>query len=45
MLWFKNSLPNALYSQTRLQQLPQIAVKASDYTILEQPTSFHKRIL
>lgn len=45
MLWFKNSLPNALYSQTRLQQLPQIAVKASDYTILERPTSFHKRIL
>ena len=45
MFWFKNSLPNALYSQTRLQQLPQIPVKASDYTVLERPTSFHQRIL
>lgn len=45
MLWFKNNFPTALYSQTRLQQLPQIAVKASDYNILEQPKSFHERIL
>ena len=45
MLWFKNSLPNALYSQTRLQQAPQIAVKASDYSILERPSNFHKRLL
>ena len=45
MFWFKNSLPTALYCQTRLQQAPQIAVKARDYTILERPSSFHQRIL
>lgn len=45
MLGFKNSFPTALYSQTRLQQLPQIAVKASDYSILERPSAFHQRIL
>lgn len=45
MLCLKNSLPTALYSQTRLQQASQIAVKATNYKVLENPTSFHQRIL
>lgn len=45
MFLFKNSLPNSIYSQTRLQQMPQIAVKASGYNILERPANFHKRVL
>lgn len=45
MFWFKNSLPNALYCQTRLQQLPQIPVRACDYNILERPSNFHQRML
>lgn len=45
MFWFKNSFPTTLYSLTRLQQSPQIAVKASDYDILERPTRFHERLL
>lgn len=45
MLWFKKSFPTTLYAQTRLQQSPQIAVKASDYNILERPANFHKRLL
>ena len=45
MFLFKNSLPNSIYSQTRLQQMPQIAVKASGYNILERPANFHQRVL
>lgn len=45
MLCFKNSFPTALYAQTRLQQAPQIAVKASDYQVLEHPSLFHQRLL
>ena len=45
MLWFKNSFPTALYAQTRLQQAPQIAVKACAYQVLERPSLFHQRIL
>lgn len=45
MFWFKKSFPTTLYSQTRLQQSPQIAVKASDYDILERPTRFRERLL
>ena len=44
-MWIGNSFPTALYSQTRLQQMPQIAVKASDYKVLERPSVFHQRIL
>ena len=43
-LWNKN-LPGQLYCQTRLQQLPTIAINATDYDILESPTHFHRRIL
>lgn len=42
---FKNNSATTLYSQTRLQQAPQIAVKANDYSVLERPSVFHKRIL
>ncbi len=42
--WNRN-LPGQIYCQTRLQQLPQIAVKASDYDILESPAIFHQRML
>lgn len=45
MLCLKNSLPTALYSQTRLQQAPQIAVKATNYKVLENPSSYHQRVL
>lgn len=45
MFLFKKSLPNSFYSQTRLQQLPKLAVKASDYNILENPEHFHNRLL
>ena len=45
MFLFKNSLPNSIYSQTRLQQMPQISVKASGYNILERPANFHQRVL
>lgn len=44
-MFFKTSFPTTLYCQTRLQQLPQIAVKASDYDILERPARFHQRLL
>ena len=42
---FSNNSATTLYSQTRLQQAPQIAVKASDYSVLERPSLFHQRIL
>lgn len=42
---FKHALPNALYSQTRLLQLPKIAVKACNYDVLEKPCLFHERLL
>ncbi len=45
MFMFKKSLPTALYCQTKLRQLPHIAVKASSYTILERPEHFHARML
>ena len=45
MFGLNNSFPSALYAQTRLQQLPQIAVKASSYQVLERPSLFHQRIL
>ena len=41
----KNNSPSTLYSQTRLQRAPQIAVKANDYSVLERPSLFHQRIL
>ena len=41
----KNNSPTTLYSQTRLQRTPQIAVKANDYSVLERPSLFHQRIL
>ena len=45
MFWFKKSLPTAIYCQTKLRQLPHMAVKASNYTILERPEHFHARML
>lgn len=34
-----------MYCLTRLEQMPAIPVNASDYSILEKPERFHKRIL
>ncbi len=45
MLFFKKAIPNTLYCQTRLQQLPVITVDPSGYTILERPALFHSRML
>ena len=45
MLFLKKSLPGTIYSTTRLQQMPVIAVKASNYNILEQPAHFRQRML
>lgn len=44
-MFFKKALPNSLYSQTRLMQLPRLAVKARDYDVLEKPSHFHERLL
>ena len=43
--FWKKSLPNSLYCQTRIQQLPTIPVSISAYNILETPHAFHKRVL
>ena len=45
MLFFRKDLPTSLYCQTKLKQLPHIAVKASGYNILERPEHFHARML
>ncbi len=45
MPFWKKNLPNSLYCQTRLQQLPTIPVGVSDYNILETPHHCYKRIL
>ncbi len=45
MPFWKKSLPNSLYCQTRLQQLPTIPVGISDYNILETPHHCYTRIL
>ena len=45
MFWLKKNLPTSLYCQTKLKQLPHLAVKAAGYTILERPELFHARLL
>ena len=45
MLFLKKSLHGTLYSATRLQQMPVIAVKAVNYNILERPAHFRQRML
>lgn len=45
MFSFNSSLPTVIYSQKRLLQLPQIAVKATEYNILEKPSLFRQRLL
>ncbi len=45
MPFWKKSLPNSLYCQTRLQQLPAIPVGVSQYDILETPHNCYTRIL
>ena len=42
---FHRNIAGQLYCQTRLQQLPYIAVKAENYNVLESPSLFHKRML
>ncbi|MCR5536804.1 MAG: CDP-diacylglycerol--serine O-phosphatidyltransferase [Succinivibrio sp.] len=45
MFFWNKNLPSQLYCQTRLQQLPAIAVPADQYNILETPPHFHRRML
>lgn len=45
MFCFSARTPSSIYSQTRIQQLPVIPVKATNYNILERPSFFHKRLL
>ena len=42
---FHRNIAGQLYCQTRLQQLPYIAVKADNYNVLESPALFHNRML
>lgn len=42
---FRKNRPGSLYCQTRLQQLPAIALRPADYQVLERPERFRERLL
>lgn len=44
-MFFHSNIAGQLYCQTRLQQLSYIAVDAENYSVLETPSLFHKRML